>query len=111
MQIGGVPTDIEFLLQVIESESFHGRPGRYHLPGRVPATMPDGEDPSTRKWLWSRRCWPTASRIAGCQTWPMKAVSGERLAPGSLARANARRSLKNTVIPYPQIHDLPVKWK
>lgn len=44
-QIGGVPTDIEFLSQVIESESFLvGRADTTYLEVFQPA-IPDGEDP------------------------------------------------------------------
>lgn len=45
LQIGGVPTDIEFLSQVIESDIFMvGRADTTYLDGFQPST-PDGEDP------------------------------------------------------------------
>jgi hypothetical protein len=63
-QIGGVPTDIEFLSQILESESFPGRPGRYHLPGRLPAgSRWMAKIQSVRKLLSLLPCLPiTASK-------------------------------------------------
>jgi acetyl-CoA carboxylase, biotin carboxylase subunit len=75
MQIGGVPTDIEFLLQVIESESYQvGRADTTYLEGFQPV-VPDGEDPISQEVAVVAALLAHRQQNRVIQTQPMKAVS------------------------------------
>ncbi|NLG99871.1 MAG: acetyl-CoA carboxylase biotin carboxylase subunit [Chloroflexi bacterium] len=79
-QIGGIPTDIEFLSQVIDSESFMvGRADTTYLEGFMPS-MPDGEDPLNQEVA------VVAALLAYHRDQSKAAISSKQQSGGSLWR-------------------------